>query len=128
MSLLDDIGSYLTTNSIVGGATGWTLRKSVITPAPDQTVAILETSSPNIQQFSTPTGELNFQVLIRGAKHEYDTARTKAEGIFSSLNQATISGYVYVFALTSAPIPLGYDNNLRPMLSWNFKARADLPS
>ena len=43
-------------------------------------------------------------------------------GIFKALHDQDIAGYIYVFALQSGPIPIGYDANNRPELTWNFRA------
>lgn len=121
MSLLDDIGAKLTSDGVVGGATGWTLGKSYLPPSPDQVVALFETAGPEADQTEgTRYDEPTFQVRARGATFEYDQLRDKMTEVFNSLNDATIAGFVFVFAVQSGPLPLGYDENNRPELSWNF--------
>jgi len=122
MALLDDIGSALTTAGLVGGATGWTLYKSYFPDKPDQVVGLFETGGddPDLTE-GTKYDMPSFQVRVRGQEFEYDTARTKIEAVFSTLHDATVSGYIFVFAVNSGPIPLGYDKNNRPDLSWNFQ-------
>lgn len=124
MSILDDIGTHLTTNSVVGGATGWTLFKSYQPASPDKTITIYETGGPEPDQ--TPgTGHdfPTFQVRGRGTEFGYEALRTKMQEIFNTLNNASVSGYVYILALDSGPVSLGYDKDgNRPQLVWNFKA------
>ena len=123
MSILDDIGAQLTSDDVVGGVTGWTLFKSYQPKSPDKTITIYETGGPEPDQtpgtgYDFPT----FQVRGRGAEFGYEALRSKMQDVFNSINNATISGYVYIFAVDSGPIPLGYDKeDNRPQLTWNFK-------
>lgn len=121
MALLDDVLSTLVTAGVVDDSS-WYGFKSYMPPTPDQSIAVFETPGEDPDQSDGTAYDLpGFQVRIRGEKFEYDVARTKAEAVFSALNNATISGYVYVFAATSAPLPMGYDKSDRPELSWNFR-------
>lgn len=122
--LLDDIGARLVAQNVAGGATGWNLAKSFIPETPDQVVSIMETGGQVPNQFETSAGGIvTFQVQVRGAEFEYDVARTKMAAAFTALNQANIAGYVFVYALQSAPLSLGIDQNNRPELALNFEAR-----
>jgi len=122
MSILDDIGAELTSDGVVGGVTDWVLAKSYMPPTPDNVIALFETGGDAPDQtpgtkYEYPT----FQVRVRGSKFGYEAARIKIQEVFDSLNDSTISGYIYVFPLQSGPIPLGYDReDNRPELSWNF--------
>jgi hypothetical protein len=123
MSLLDDIGDKLIADGVAGGVTGWTLYKSYQPDSPDKAVTILETGGPDPDQtpgiaHTFPT----FQMRVRDSTFEYEAARTKIQEVFDSLNNATITGYVYVFAKDSGPILLRYDAaDERPELVWNFR-------
>lgn len=123
MALLDDIGTALTTASVVGGATGWTLAKGFEPVSPDAVVTVYETGGGEPDQsdgtkYDVPT----FQIRVRGDAFGYSAARTKMNDVFAALNDATISGYVYVFSRQSGPIPLGHDGKTRPLLTMNFHA------
>lgn len=124
MSILDDMGTHLADNSIVSGATGWTLAKSYQPATPDKVLTIYETGGPAPDQTQGTGHDFpTFQVRGRGEEFGYEALRTKMQEVFDSLNDAAISGYVYIFAAESAPIPIGYDKNSnRPVLVWNFKA------
>jgi len=122
-ALLDDIGTALTTASVVGGATGWALAKAFEPPTPNRVVSVYETGGGEPDQtdgtkYDSPT----FQVRVRGDEFGYSDARDKMDDVFAALNDATISGYVYVFARQSGPIPLGHDGNTRPLMTLNFQA------
>lgn len=131
MALLDDIGDHLIAAGVVGGVTGWTLAKSFLPPSPDQVVALYETpgEAPDILRpgdSSTAFDKPGLQVRVRGAAHDYATARTKIQAVFAALHQsepAVTSGepyIVYLYAVQSAPMPLGLDQSNRPELTWNF--------
>jgi hypothetical protein len=123
MALLDDIGDKLVADAVADGATGWTLYKSYQPDSPDKSVTVLETGGPEPDQtpgvaHTFPT----FQVRVRDSTFEYAAARAKMDEVFNSLNDATVSGYVYIFAADSGPLPLRYDAaDERPELVWNFK-------
>lgn len=122
--LLDEIGTYLTNQGVVGGATGWTLAKAYMPPSPDQVVALFETGgfAPELPvDLDRPT----FQVRVRGTKMDYPGARAKIDQVVTELHkfQGTLSGVYYVMiAAMQSPMPLGYDENERPELAVNFRA------
>jgi hypothetical protein len=123
MALLDDILTKLQTDNVVDVSSGFTGYKSYLPNEPDQAVAILETGGREPDKdFAFPT----FQVLVRAGPFAYDVARAEMDEVFQSLHNATISGYVYVFAI-SDPTPVGYDQLNRPVLSLPLKAMKALP-
>jgi len=119
--ILDDIGTALESASVVGGATGWTLYKSYMPDSPDTSIAIFETGGGEPDQTQGDAYDMpTFQVRARGDAFGYSDLRTKMQAVFTALNNATVSGYVFIFADSSGPIPMGYDKNNRPELAWNF--------
>lgn len=122
MSILDDIGTHLTSDGVVAGATGWALGKSYMPPDPDKIVAIFETGGGAPDQTPGTAYEFpTFQVRVRGSKFGYEAARTKIQEVVDSLNNATVSGYIYIYPVQSGPIVLRYDrDDNRPELAWNF--------
>jgi len=121
MALLDDIGTKLTSAGVVGGATGWSLAKAFEPPTPNKVVTLYETGGgPPDQTDGTKYDLPTFQARVRGDEFGYEAARTKMEAVFDALNDATISGYVFVFALDSGPLSLGHDGATRPLLTLNF--------
>lgn len=121
MALIDDILSTLTTASVIDGST-WFGFGAFMPATPDQAVVVSDTAGPAPGQESVTGHNFpTFQVRVRGAKEEYDTARTKMQEVFDALNDATISGYIYCFATQSGVLPLGQDEKERPILSLNFQ-------
>jgi len=125
MAILDDMRDHLVTNSIVEGATGWQCLIGRITDNQDQQVALFETGgeTPDASTGTdTKVDEVTFQVRVRASVLAYDDARSKIQDVFDTLQDATISGYVYVFAIQAGPLNMGYDNNNRPELAQNYRA------
>lgn len=130
--LLDEIGDYLTALGIVGGSTGWTLKKSFMPTSPNQVVCIYETpgevpeivaGDPKEKIYDKP----GFQVRVRANPFDYESLRKKLRQIFDNLHQnepPQTSGeiYVYVYAVSSGPMPMGIDSNNRPEATWNFRS------
>jgi len=127
MALLEDINTKLEADSVTGGATGWTVRIGPMTDQIDQLVVLAETGGFPPDQFgSTLSGEQTFQVRVRAGRRRYDTARSKMQDVFNSLNASTISGHFYTYALSSGPLFMGFDANERPEFVQNFKVRKAL--
>ena len=123
MSLLTDIRNHLITNSIVEGVTGWTCYISYLPPDPDQAITIMDLGSEEPDNTENTKYDMTMaRILIRAPKLEYDTAQTQFESIFDTLHDATISGYIFVYALNATPIVIGYDQNERPVISLEIKA------
>lgn len=131
MPLLDDVGNWLVTQGIVGGSTGWTLGESFMPPNPDKMIVLYETPGENPEIIGTGSSEKiydkpGFQVRIRSTEFDYVGARSKIQEVFKALHQkepAITSGvnYVYVYGVSSGPMPMGLDANNRPELTWNFR-------
>lgn len=123
MSLLTEIKAALESASVTGGATEWTAYLSYIPDSPDKAIAIYDTGGESVDQSGgTKYDRPTFQLYIRGEAWGYEAARTKARDAFDALNAAEPSGYTYLYAVTPEPIPVRYDENNRPELSWNFRA------
>lgn len=121
MALIDDILATLTTAAVIDGST-WTGFGAYTPAVPDQVVIVTETGGPAPDQTPVIGHDFKtFQIRVRGAKEEYDTARTRMQAVFDALNDATISGYVYVFAVQSGAMPLGNDEKDRPIIGLNFQ-------
>lgn len=120
MSILNDVGTLLTNASVVGGDTGWLLQKSYIGDEQDKVVVVNEGVAKSSDHTSGTMHDYpSVQVIVRGSKMDYETARTKVDAVISALNDATVSGQVYML-LRTAPLPLGLDPLQRPMISINF--------
>ncbi len=124
MSILDDVGSLLITDGVAFSDTtvDWALFKSYQPESPDKCITLYETGGPTPDQTNITTHTFpSFQVRGRGAEFGYAALRTKMQAVFDSLNNSTISGYVFIYAENSGPLTLGYDKSQnRPELVWNF--------
>lgn len=142
--LLDDIQNWLIdqglgdlpeTNPDTTGATGWPIYKSFMPPTPDQVLCLFETPGepPDIVRDSSngekPYDMPAFQVRMRGlpsAPGTYQALRAQMQLVFQGLHQHepnVTSGedYVYIYGVTSGPLPMGKDSNNRDELVWNFR-------
>lgn len=130
--LLDDLVAWLTLQGVAGD-TNWPIAASFQPPGPpDQCVTLYETPGevPDAAHPDSTEDEYNYpgiQVRVRGTTMDYAGARSKIEDVFLALHKADIplsasqKPIVYIYALNSAPLPMGLDNNNRPELTWNFK-------
>jgi hypothetical protein len=132
-SLLDQIADHLISSGIVvyPGEVGWPIYKGMFPPTPDKVVSVFETPGdpPDIIQDSPETAYdyPGFQIRIRGERYAYDEMRAKMQDIFEALHESepAVSSsepvFIYIYAVSSGPLPMGSDESERPELSWNFK-------
>lgn len=69
--------------------------------------------------------EPRVQVMIRGPRHDAESARDRAHDILSTLDGATPTDYLDLRVTGSAPNELQPDDNGRPLLSINVKLLID---
>lgn len=125
MALAEDIRTFLLGQAGLLPAP-WEVYIGEQPPSPDRVVTLYETGgSPHDTSSDYPM--LTFQIRIRAA--EYPTARDKLAAIMAVLHNATITGYVYVYSMQSAPVYLGKDAQAgRPEFSMNFRVmKASFP-
>ena len=142
--LLDDVGAWLETQGVVGGSSGWTLCKGFMPPSTpnnpgQQLLGIFEVSgkTPDIIRDPTIKEQALFvtglQVRGRGAINlansgAYNALRTQMQRVYNALHQneppVPTSGdknkYIYIYARTVGPLPMGRDETQRDEMSWNF--------
>jgi hypothetical protein len=122
MALIDDIATYLQTNSV--GTVGTDIFKSYVPDAANALVAVIDTGGmkPDIY---IPTKEPTFQVFIRAAT--YSAGKTKLATIRSLLHQvqgSTIgSTYFYFIHAISEGGHLGRNERGLDEFSINFQCR-----
>lgn len=103
----------------------WMIRVGYMQAGPDKTICIQEAGGrpPETgQQVQYPT----IQIRVRGAGDGYQDMRDKEQAIFNFLHAGNapvdIGGnYVYCFALSSSPVPMGQDGNRRPSVVRNYR-------
>jgi hypothetical protein len=125
-TILEAVGDYLVTGG--HGTLGTTLFLGVMPESPDVLVAVYETSgsSPQFTMGSAATAidAPSLQVICRGSVGDYPTARDKAVTLrtyLGSLANVTISGInIMRVAPEGSVLPMGEDENRRPMVSINF--------
>lgn len=121
MAFLDDLASALDTASVTGGVTGWVATKAYMPNDPDKIVHLTETGGAPSEQGEVGYDHPSFQALVRGAALDYETARTKADAVIASLNNTQTGSTVFIYH-RHPPLPIGYDQNDRPLISINFDA------
>lgn len=125
MSIVDDVLAHLTTNSLIGGASGWTGFKDFVPPDPDKVVIISPSGGAGPEK-GFALRYPNVQIRVRGEKAGYAVAQAKLEAIYQLLhavkneNLNSVS-YAYIIA-TGDVLPLGQDENGRPELTRNFRS------
>ena len=134
--ILDDLAIYINTQSSVF-TIGGLLSKGFLPDSPSTVVALIETYGfdPPIPTFGA-SGSYNWerpqiQVLSRGPKNDYQTARTNAETVHKILrnvyNTSTgINGTkYYMIKPRSSPYYQGEDDNSRHIISFTVDVFKD---
>ena len=125
-TILEAIGNYLVAQG--QGTLGTNLFLSRMPETPDACVCIYEGEGglPEFTMGNTILDNPAIQIIVRGTREDYVTARDKAQTIrllLAQLADQTLSG---VTVLRVSPIgsvlPMGLDKNDRPMVSTNYRA------
>ncbi len=117
-----DIAEYLATQGV--GTQETDIFISQEPSDPDFVITVYDTGgiSPNPAYLRD---EPTIQVKVRGAKNDYSTAWNKAQEIKDVLlgaNPVTLNGTEYVlFTQLGDILPLGYDENKRPLIISNWQ-------
>mgnify|MGYP003395104934 CR=1 FL=1 len=122
--LLDDVRTYLISQGLVEGSTGWSCTEAYMPDDADKTVAIFETGGLPADTLDRKNRAVTFQTRVRAARLDFTTARTKWQQIFDALQDAQVAsgspqslvGYVFIQAMAVAPTHFN-DNNGRPNLT-----------
>lgn len=126
MTVLESIGDYLVSNG--HGTLGSTIFLAVMPESPDAMVCVYESGgqSPSLTLGAAAfaVDRPSIQVVCRATRGDYPTARDKAQSIrtlLASVVAQTISGIsIMRIEASGSLIPMGEDENLRPMVSVNF--------
>lgn len=126
-TILEAVGDYLHSASV--GVQGTNLFLAVMPETPDVCIAVYENAGnrPHFTMGSNPWAidRPLIQVICRAARGDYPTARNTAESIrelLGSVAEQTISGLpVMRIEPQGSVIPMGEDENQRPMVSVNFE-------
>ena len=126
--ILEALGDYLQTNSI--GTLGTNIFLGKMPASPDYCICLYEYEgmAPKESFGGNPYDvEMpRIQVVVRGARDDYPTARDGAKTIkdlISDITDVTISSTkVLRVASLGSTIPLGLDDKDRPRIAANFQA------
>ncbi len=126
--ILEALGDYLQTNSI--GTLGTNLFLGKMPDSPDYCVCLYEYEGmAPMQSFGGNPYDVDMpriQIVVRGARDDYPTARDGAKSIkdiLSDITDVTISSTkVLRVASLGSTIPLGLDDKDRPRIAANFQA------
>lgn len=129
MGILTDIEAKLIADTVGGGVTDWLIELSQFNEEGDLSIGLFETGGelPDSDEAADSDATIDvhefpdFQVIVRGEASGYEVARAKMDDVINSLQNATITGFTYVF-MKSSVLPLGLDDNNRPLISLNFKS------
>lgn len=130
MSAVDDVYTYLETQGIAGGSTGWDLlrRRVMDSPAADKLIVLTEDggAQPEISEDSgigdAAVQDAGVLVNVRAAAWDGDASREKADEILQALHglrNEALGGsgadvYLRVRAMTAEPVFAGFDDQGRP--------------
>lgn len=137
MALLDDIGNALIAAGLVTTGSGdWKLMLGYLQDIPDRAVAVYEAPGGAPEQ-RWAIDYPDFQIRVRGRENDYPAVRAKLQAIFDLLHageaaiNTTVSPtggeFVYVYAISSGPVPLGNDEKRRPHLSQRYRTLKNRP-
>ena len=129
--ILESLGDHLVTQGLGTLGTNLFLGKMPATPDYCVTIYEYEGMAPLENMGSTPYSidMPRIQVVVRGARDDYPTARDGLQAIrvvLASITDTTISGtrVLRVMSLGSI-LPLGLDDKDRPRLAANFQVHVE---
>lgn len=119
-----EVASERISNTVLGGATGWTIFIGTMEASPNQVACFYDTGGAN----PNPRYLLDYQsfmVHVRGNPKEYGVAYAKAKQIKSQLlgiDSQTIGSDRWVSVQMAGDIMfIHYDDKERPIFSLNFR-------
>ena len=126
--ILEALGDYLQTNSI--GTLGTNIFLGKMPANPDYCITLYEYEGmAPVESFGGAPYDIDMpriQIVVRGARDDYPTARDGAKAVrdlLSDLTNVTISSTnILRVASLGAFIPLGLDDKDRPRIAANFQA------
>ena len=134
MGVVSDVQSYLETQGLIGGSTGWaSIRRRILDGGGDldKIVSIKEDGgggSPEIKASSgigdAAIGKPGVLITVRAEANDGDASQAKAAAIFSALHSQSGSigsgSYLVIQARTPEPVFVGFDERQRPLHTIGF--------
>jgi len=136
MSAVADVIAYLAATGLVDGSTSWTSSPRLVHDEVDRLVVVAEDGGPAPElgggSFDGPIRTEGVRVVVRGSCYEGDAAAAKATEIRDALHGLAgetlgATRYEGVWAMTSAPVWIGFDENRRPEFSTGFRLMSPAP-
>lgn len=129
MTVLESVGDYLQAQG--QGTLGTNLFLAILPESPDVCVCVYETPglAPHLTMGTAATAvdQPGLQVITRAARGDYPAARDKAHAIralLGAVTETSISGiHILRISPDSSLLPMGEDENGRPMVSVNFSCQ-----
>lgn len=127
--LVDDIATALTSEGVVGGATGWTVKKLVRPDSgADKIVCVYPLGGGPDEDTRNELVEPRFQIIVRGEPEIVEATQTKMNEVIDALDDcesAVGSGYVIVKREGSGFEVMGVDSQRRLLLGATFRTMRD---
>lgn len=129
MSFTTDIADALVAAGLgiqqTNEAADWMMRIGYMQASPDRSVCVY-TAGGQAPETGMPAGYPNFQIKVRGNKDDYAAVEAMETAIYRFLHAGNApvqfgATWVYCYAIQSAPLPLGQDENRRPALCRNYR-------
>ena len=126
--LIDDIVAAL----VAGGygqttdeKSDWRIRALYLQANPDRSICVYPAGGAP-PETGMSVGYPTIQIRVRGAEDDAQAVMQKEQDIFTFLQAGNApiqlgTGYVYCYAIQSAPIPMGQDENRRPSVVRNYR-------
>lgn len=126
-TILESVGDYLQAQG--HGTLGTSLFLAVMPETPDAVVAVYESTGLSPMETMGAAAfvidQPEIQVIVRAARGDYPGARDKADTIrrlLAAITETSISGiHIMRIRPDGAVLPMGEDENGRPMVSVNFQ-------
>lgn len=126
-TILEAVGDYLQAQG--HGTLGASIFLSMMPETPDTLISVYENAGdPPMFTMGAAAWAIDrptLQVICRATRGDYPTARDKAETIralLGAVTEQTLSGInVMRISPQGSVIPMGEDENLRPMVSANYE-------
>lgn len=125
-TVLESVGDYLQAQG--QGTLGTDLFLAMMPEAPDVLTCVYETQGyapmETMGAAAFAVDRPGLQVITRASRGDYPTARDRADAVrdlLSAVVEQTLSGiHVLRISASGSVLPMGEDQNGRPMLSINF--------
>lgn len=126
MTLLTDVRTYLTAQSLVEGVTGWKCYIGFDPDAQDNTVLLVHSGGFPQDTLRNENLRPTFQLRVRAGQREHSVCLVKWQAIYDALHDADLSAYNVRLIQADASGPMAWpDDKQRICMSMNFSVVVD---